>query len=135
MKKIILASTALAFVLIVLLCSCAPAITPYYPEETYSYREETRENKPWDRPGISIGPDAAPTKEHAIAVANKRMEEKSFSEYWLGGVVYETEDRVWIVWYTLHDPKPVDGTLTVGACYDIAVSRATGRIIAEWPEE
>ena len=49
-------------------------------------------------------------------------------DYVLQGVFFDTEDQVWIVYFS---PEP----LVPGDCYHIAISQSTGDVLNAWPGE
>ena len=73
----------------------------------------------------------------AISIATvefeKIQQEGMCISYSLGGVFFDVEDQVWIVWFT-EKPESND-VILVGSCYNIAISKNSGQIIKSWPSE
>ena len=66
------------------------------------------------------------TEEKAIEIACAEFEKIQqtgiLKDYVLRGLFYDTEDNVWIVWFS---PEP----LVPGACYNIAISKNNGEVL------
>ena len=106
---------------------------------TYSYYEGIYPNKDWldlNNGDETLEPpsenDAVPDKEAAIVLACEtfeRLQQEGIGQsYVLKSVFYDTEYDVWIVCFG-------EEILIPGSCYYIAISKATGEIIKEWPGE
>ena len=67
--------------------------------------------------------------ESAIAIANeefaKRQADGYFPTYVFYDIYFSDEDNTWIAWYS-------EEPLLPGACFYVAVSKATGEIIKTW---
>ena len=101
-------------------------------ETTYRYVEGVYSDKDWEQPTPSTGESAAPDRETAISIASeefKKLQDSGIGKtYVLKGVFYDTADEVWVVSFGENSEMP-------GSCYNIAVSKASGEIIKQWPSE
>lgn len=100
------------------------------------YKEGVYHSKKWD-PSDFEEPDntisnSNTDKSAAISIACaefEKVQQKGVGkDYVLTGVFYDTEDEVWVVYFC---PKPI----VPGSCYNIAVSKKTGKILNMWPGE
>ena len=112
--------------------------------DDYTYMEGTYSDRVWDKSlinDINSSPQSTGTNistaDMAISIATvefeKIQQEGMCISYSLGGVFFDVEDQVWIVWFT--EKPESDDVILVGSCYNIAISKNSGQIIKSWPSE
>lgn len=106
-----------------------------WAEGTYEYKEGVYPVKRWEAPvpGAADGADAGSvTEEMAISIARGEFEKIQQTgigkDYVLRGVFNDTEEGVWIVYFSSEPLVP-------GNCYNIAISKNTGDVLNTWPGE
>ena len=133
-----------AILLLIALVSCNTNIGDEFmnTEElstTYVYGEGTYPDKNWpenttagEQTAPSPGGDTKMDKDAAIALALEEFEKIKQSgicqSYVLKGVFYDIEDSMWIVYFG-------EDTEIPGSCYNIAISKTSGKVVNMWPSE
>lgn len=112
--------------------------------ENYTYMEGKYSDRVWDKALIEehnskpTSPDKTVSDaDAAIQIATIEFEkfqrEGRGKSYCLSGVFYDTEDQVWIVWFS---EKQVSNSVYVaGACYNVAIAKNSGQVIKVWASE
>ena len=108
----------------------------YHNSTKIEYTEGVFHSKKWDPSGLKSSDDTISSSDTdrsaAISIARAEFEkvqqEGVCKDYVLKGVFYDTEDEVWVVWFSPDIISP-------GNCYNIAVSKKTGEILNMWPGE
>jgi hypothetical protein len=104
------------------------------PDTDYKFDEGIFEDKEWYSPSLDneTGQEVSNVNV-AIEIATtefQRIQKQGIgTSYVLKGVFFDTADEIWIVWFSQPDE------LMPGACYNIAVSKSTGKILHAWPGE
>ena len=113
-------------------CKQEDAINLESPENEVEYREGVYHDKKWETPKAGESDYSAADKETAVSIACaefKKLQQGGVGKnFVLRGVFFDTEDEVWIVYFS---PEP----LIPGSAYNIAISKQSGEILNMWPGE
>ena len=139
MKRNVLVIVMLLF-MIMLVCCNKDNIKEQI--ETYTYKEGIYPYKDSFDSDIGNTPSngyAIPDKDSAVTRASEEFEkvkQAGFCQsYTLRSVFYDTEDEIWIVSFGEKKEDKENGIVIVGGSYEIAISKATGKILKMWPGE
>lgn len=101
-------------------------------KQEVAYSEGVYYDKQWETPKVGESDYSVADKETAISIACaefKKVQQRGVcKDYVLRGVFFDTEDEVWIVYFSREPFRP-------GGCYSIAISKQTGEILNMWPGE
>lgn len=112
----------------------------------YTYKEGNYGTREWDRELMREinSKEHSPDKyvadaDEAIEIAIAELTRLQRQGKWktisrVGGVCYDTEDLVWMVWFTEEQPQ-TSGVYVVGYCCNMAISQKSGEIVKIWMGE